>query len=83
MAFYLNKAEHTAGDHRCVECYRGYPAKCRCGGFIHAQFVKESWDHVTDLAFACDVCGDKFEFPGQKPRKKYRFPLRRTIHKRK
>lgn len=73
MAFFVNKSEHVAGDRRCVECYAGYPAKCVCGGFIHAQFVKEDWEGFKDIAFLCDRCGDKFKFPGQKAApKKYR-----------
>jgi hypothetical protein len=79
MAFLLNKAEHTVGDHRCVECYKGYPAKCTCGGYVHAQFVKESWENEVELSFACDRCGPNFKFPGQRPRKKFRFSKRRNF----
>lgn len=71
MAFILNKTEHTCGDKRCVECYRGFPAKCLCGGFIHAQFIKESWEGEPDLAYSCDICGENFKFPGQRPRRKF------------
>lgn len=82
MAFLLNKAEHTVGDHRCVECWKGFPVKCVCGGFIHAQFVKESWQNVIDLAYACDICGDKYKFLGQNTKKKFVFTKRRKYNKR-
>lgn len=73
MAFLLNKAEHTVGDHRCVECWKGYPVKCICGGLVHAQFISESWQNELNLTYSCDACGDKFQFPGQKAKRKYRF----------
>lgn len=81
MNFLLNKSEHTVGDHRCLECYRGYPAKCLCGGFIHAQFLKEDWQSNSQLSVACDVCGDKYKFPGQKPIKP-KYPKRKVGLKR-
>lgn len=77
MAFLLNKAEHTVGDRRCCECWKGYPVKCVCGGMVHAQFVKESWQGELDLAYACDICGDKFKFPGQRAKRKYGFVKRK------
>jgi predicted nucleic acid binding AN1-type Zn finger protein len=40
---------------------------------VHAQFVKENWQGVVDLVYACDICGEKFKFPGQRARNKYRF----------
>lgn len=79
MAFILNKSEHTVGDHRCCECWRGYPVKCLCGGFIHAQFVKEEWDNNLILTYGCDVCGDKFKF--RIPRMKPKFQKRRRFNK--
>ena len=72
MAFILNKTEHTAGDHRCVECWGGFPVKCVCGGFIHAQFVKETWQKVIDLAYSCDSCGEKYAFPKQNFKPKFK-----------
>jgi len=63
MAFLVNNAQHIAGDRRCSECFKDYPMKCACGGFIHAQFVRETWQNQTILAFACDLCGDKYEHP--------------------
>ena len=82
MAFILNKSEHTVGDSRCTECYKGYPLKCVCGGLIHSQFVKETWDGDVNLSFGCDNCGDKYEFPGQKPKKKLPYNWRRAYNKR-
>lgn len=79
MAFILNKSEHTVGDRRCVECWKGFPMKCICGGFVHAQFIKESWQNVVELAYLCDRCGEKFRLPGQKPRKSKQ--RRRTFNK--
>src|SRR5262252_5591679 len=57
----VGKAEHQVGDRRCGECWLGYPKKCQCGGFIHAEFVKESWDRVVTLTFRCDQCADKYK----------------------
>jgi len=59
----MNLPNHQIGDRRCEECYRGYPMKCLCGGFIHAQFVRETWDNQIQLKFSCDVCGDAYKFP--------------------
>lgn len=77
MAFLLNKAEHTVGDRRCCECWKGYPVRCVCGGMVHAQFVKESWQNIVELAYACDKCGENYKFPGQRARNKYRFPKKK------
>ncbi len=73
MAFLLNKAEHTVGDRRCVECWKGYPTKCVCGGMVHAQFVKEDWQGQVEFVCGCDKCGENYKFPGQKARRNYKF----------
>lgn len=69
--FIVGNNEHQPEDRRCLECYRGYPMKCLCGGFIHAQFMKETWDNQTQLTYSCDKCGPDFKFPehGRKPTK--------------
>jgi hypothetical protein len=73
MSFIINNAAHSEGDHRCAECYRGYPMKCACGkGLIHAQFIKETWDLQIQLAFLCDACGNKYQFPEYRAGKKKR-----------
>jgi len=66
MAFLINNAQHTAGDRRCEECVKNYPMKCICGGLIHAQFVRETWENKTILAFACDVCNGNYQYPKHK-----------------
>lgn len=72
MVFTLNKSEHTVGDRRCCECWRGYPVKCVCGGLVHAQFISENWQNILNLVYSCDSCGDNFQFPGQRgPKRKY------------
>lgn len=82
MAFLINNTEHTVGNHRCEECFRGYPAKCSCGGFIHAQFIKETWQGEMQLSFLCDLCGENLKFPGQTAAKRpHRFG-RRKFNKR-
>jgi len=59
--FLVGNKEHTTGDNRCVECYTGYPHKCRCGGLIHAEFVDKSWNGDLNIKFLCDQCGDQFK----------------------
>ncbi len=59
-SFIVGKAEHQVGN-RCSECWRGFPRKCCCGGMIHAEFVKESWDKVVTLVSKCDQCGDNYK----------------------
>ena len=68
--FNLSGSEHTIDDIRCCECYRGYPTKCVCGGLIHAQFIKETWENEVILNFSCDICGDNFNFPGQRGKRR-------------
>jgi hypothetical protein len=63
-----------------VECWKGFPVRCICGGLVHAQFVKESWQNVVDLAYACDICGENFIFPGQRPKRKYQPVKRRRFN---
>ena len=81
MAFILNKTGHTVGDRRCVECWKGFPVRCMCGGQVHAQFIRENWQNVTELAYGCDTCGEKFILPGQKPKRKYQPKRRRCNNK--
>lgn len=66
----IENQPHEVGNIRCNECTRSYPAKCACGGLIHAQFVRETWQNQTILAFACDLCGEKYEHP------KHRVPFK-------
>lgn len=40
--------------------------KCTCGGLIHAQFIRETWQNQTILAFACDGCGENYQYPKHK-----------------
>jgi len=63
--FIVGKSEHTKDNFRCEECMRGFPAKCVCGGFIHAEFAKETWDNHTIIDYKCDKCADKFKFLAQ------------------
>lgn len=81
MAFILSKAEHAVGDHYCAECWKGHPVKCICGGLVHAQFIKENWQNAVELAYACDICGENFNFPGQRAKRKYKPFKRRFNHK--
>jgi len=63
--FIVGKSEHTKDNFRCEECMRGFPAKCACGGFIHAEFEKETWDNHKVIDYKCDKCADKFKFLSQ------------------
>ncbi len=56
--------EHRVGDTKCCQgwCCGGtnrYPAPCKCGGLIHADFGDEGpsgwW-----LRIKCDRCGDDY-----------------------
>lgn len=78
MAFFVNKVEHSKDNTRCEECCGiGYPMPCVCGGLIHAQFIKETWQMEKELAFSCDSCGDKYVFPSRTvPKKPKRFTRR-------
>lgn len=67
----LGNNAHCVGDRRCMECYLGFPTKCVCGGFIHCQFIREDWQNNKELIYACDKCGDKFKFPGQRAKPKF------------
>jgi len=50
----------------CVECFKGYPVPCKCGGLIHAEF--SDYDDANDdvlLLLECDQCGSSYqEFEG-------------------
>jgi hypothetical protein len=83
MAFLVNNAQHSAGDRRCSECFINYPMKCNCGGLIHAQFVKETWQNQTVLAFACDVCGENYQHLKHKAPIKHKKYTRRSNFKHK
>ncbi len=71
--FIVGKSEHSKDDFRCEECMRGFPAKCVCGGLIHAEFEKETWDDHKIINYKCDKCADKFKFVAQLKGKKRRF----------
>lgn len=68
--FIIERTEHTKGDHKCGECVYRYPKNCACGGYIHAQFLREDWQGMVELKIACDQCGDKYKFLNYSPRKK-------------
>ena len=68
----IRGSEHPIGDRRCNECYIGYPNKCRCGGLIHAEFVKESWEGFKKIETLCDKCGDEFKKNRDNHKKKRR-----------
>jgi len=70
--FILGNTEHTKNDYRCTECWRGYPMRCVCQGYIHAQFVREAWNGEIELKIACDSCGENYKFPENKPGKRKR-----------
>lgn len=56
----LDGQNHTDGDEECTEGWCGgehYPAKCECGGRIHAEFKDENYDGDYQLITKCDKCG--------------------------
>ena len=71
--FIVGNSEHTPDDKRCCECTKGFPSSCVCGGLIHAEFVKETWDNQNVFNYKCDKCADKFKFVGQLKSKKRKF----------
>lgn len=61
MKFIFYENEHYINDDECEECWNE-PSRCKnCGGLIHKEYVDESYDDVQ-LAYACDKCGDRYEF---------------------
>lgn len=61
--FVVGTMPHPIGDHRCNECWAGFPKRCQCKGLIHAQFIKESWRGELNLLYSCDNCGANYKFP--------------------
>lgn len=72
--FIVGKSEHHINDRKCEECYSfGYPKNCSCGGLVHCEFIRQSWDlKELDLTRRCDKCGDEFEEVNIKPKFKER-----------
>lgn len=67
--FFVGQKEHTIADKRCLECYAGYPMKCHCGGLIHCEFEKKTWDEQPIVKVKCDQCDENFKntkFPRSK-----------------
>lgn len=55
------KAAHDVGGEDCTSCWPGYPARCECGGLVHAHFGDENSDGDYWLEKCCDKCGDDYE----------------------
>ncbi len=57
----INTTYHNCGDSRCEECIYGYPRKCRCGGFVHAEHViSDASKGGSGFKYLCDKCHDRF-----------------------
>jgi hypothetical protein len=57
--------QHKVGNKECTEGWcgsKGLPAKCSCGGLIHAEFGDEDADGDYWLMKMCDKCGSSFEY---------------------
>lgn len=52
-----HRNEHTTGS-ECPRCYTGYPEECRCGGYIHAQYLGEDEALDDDIEVWCGACGN-------------------------
>lgn len=72
QTFVVENMPHSIGNHRCEECFSGFPKRCQCKGLIHAQFVKEDWEGGLNLVYLCDYCGKDYKFPVVKKVPKYR-----------
>jgi hypothetical protein len=57
--FKINTSHHSCGDSSCDECIYGYPRKCRCGGYVHAEHVG-SEKGGSSFKYLCDKCYDRF-----------------------
>jgi hypothetical protein len=52
----INNSKHQRGQSFCDECLNGYPRRCRCSGYIHAEHIGQN----LPSKYLCDKCGDKF-----------------------
>jgi hypothetical protein len=61
------EAGHHVGDPQCPLCLEEYPARCRCGGLMHATGgTQEDEGGALLLITRCDGCGrseDEVEGP--------------------
>jgi hypothetical protein len=59
----IENGKHICGDINCEECCHGYPAKCQCGGLIHAEHLGShavTRDNPFGIKCLCDKCGGRF-----------------------
>lgn len=61
MSFQVITCHHTRNQSVCEECIYGYPRKCKCGGYVHAEHMaSESAKQSNLFKYLCDKCGDNF-----------------------
>jgi hypothetical protein len=59
----INTGKHVRGNHRCDECWQGYPVKCNCSGLIHAEYLGDAaknGNNPMGIKCLCDKCGNRF-----------------------
>lgn len=66
----INNSKHQISSSHCDECLNGYPRKCRCGGYVHAEHMGQ---HMQSK-YLCDKCGDKFLKNNHVPKTRKPFP---------
>lgn len=61
ITLYGKPDKHLVGDIYCKACYnRNMPARCKCGGLIHAILCDEYRDGEV-LYCRCDQCDTNYE----------------------
>ena len=58
----IENGKHICGDINCEECCHGYPAKCQCGGLIHAEHLGShavTRDNPFGIKCLCDKCSGR------------------------
>ena len=48
---------HLVDDPRCPDCWEEYPARCECGGLIHAAGSQDDGEGGECPLTRCDRCG--------------------------
>lgn len=71
----INNSKHQRGHSSCDECLNGYPRRCCCGGYIHAEHIGQN----LPSKYLCDKCGDKFVKSSNPPQNYKPFPRNKKI----